>query len=719
MRLTLRVKLALISLLLLTIPFAGIRVSEFIKKEQLKVREDTLLFSAKAVSSALSGRPSLFDKELFHSGTIHSDLYLHSLTNHIRLNGKVDDWESQLKEAQTFGEEHVVFQETAYSPESLSFKHISGVRGKFLYTLFLVTDDTVVYRSPQSLSLDRSDYLQIDIEDSNSITTKYLLTASKPGWVNGFALPGQGNKNSQPVSEPRIQGVWSDTPEGYLIELRFPMTMVGTKLAFAIGDIDDPASRNKKYVISTTTVGDEHNLGSLVTASTEIQDILESLDRPHSRIHIVDKDRRLRASHGTLSQPGSDLTEDNSLLSKISRISFRLFSPMYRFFMTPFATDVTPVTVRKLATLELVGIGDALAGTPTVTNYRIEKDIEQGIEIMAAIAPLYNGDDVVGAVVVEQTTNSILALQNRIIEEFITLTILLFFIAGFSIILFAFRLSSRIRRLGKQAAKAIDTSGQIFTTIPDSQAKDEIGDLSRTLSSMLGQVKIQTEFREKMADNLEHEMRTPLAGISASLKNLAKELESPAPHIQEYLDWAVEDVERLEALLRTIRDATNLQQTLAHDEKEEFDITKALEMWLEHSWQPAFPGVTFIYEGPSNPVCFYGDPGRLHQLLDKLVENAVSFHKEGTAIQLGLKHDEGSQVVLSVTNEGPVIPEELRPQIFNSMVSSRKQNDNQPHLGLGLYIAREITSQYGGTILAETCESPPGTRFIVTLMTMI
>ncbi len=92
MRLTLRVKLALISLLLLTIPFAGMRVSENIKQELLTSREDTLLFSARAVSSALSGRSGLFDKELFHSQNINSDLYLHHLKNHIRLNGKAYDF---------------------------------------------------------------------------------------------------------------------------------------------------------------------------------------------------------------------------------------------------------------------------------------------------------------------------------------------------------------------------------------------------------------------------------------------------------------------------------------------------------------------------------------------------------------------------------------------------------------------------------------------------
>lgn len=712
MRLTLRVKLALISLLLLTIPLAGIRVSQFIKQEQLISREDSLLFSAKAVSSALSGRPTLFDKELFHSQTINSDLYLHPLSNHIRLNGKIDDWKSQIGEAQTFGADHIVYAKEDYNTDSLSFKHVAGVRGKFLYTLFLVKDDNIVYRSPNSLSLDKSDYLQIGIEDMEGKEHRYLLTASKPGWVNGFTVladtPGQVSP------ELRIQGMWEETTDGYVLELRLPMELVGPKLAFSIGDVDDPKRRSIKYIISTTTKDNQHDLGSLVTPSTTIENIIKPLSRPHSRIQIVDGNRRLRASHGTLSQPEEVETKDAELLSRISSLSFRIFSPMYQFFMTPFATDVEP-TIKQLATLDLAGVDEALKGTPTVTHYRIEKDKEQGVEVMAAIAPLYKDDLVVGAVVVEQTTNSILALQNKIIEEFITLTILLFFVAGFSIILFAFRLSSRIRRLGKQAAEAIDSSGQLHSTIPKSVASDEIGDLSRTLTSMLGQIKIQTEFREKMADNLEHEIRTPLAGISASLKNLSKELDNPDAHIQEYLDWAVEDVARLEALLSTIRDATNLQQALTHDEKEDFDLNKAIEMWLEHSWQPAFPNVTFTYEGPELTIPFIGDPGRLHQMLDKLVENAVTFHTKDTPILLSLQQQTGSQVVLSVTNEGPTIPDELRPQIFNSMVSSRSQSDNQPHLGLGLYIAREITKQYGGTIQAVSSIAPVGTKFIITL----
>ncbi len=108
MRFTLRIKLALVSLLLLSIPLAGFRISRQIKQDLLSSREEILLFSARAVAAALSGRTGLFDQELFHSRDSGKDLYLHSLDHPIRLNGEIDDWLEQLGEASTFAEEHLL-----------------------------------------------------------------------------------------------------------------------------------------------------------------------------------------------------------------------------------------------------------------------------------------------------------------------------------------------------------------------------------------------------------------------------------------------------------------------------------------------------------------------------------------------------------------------------------------------------------------------------------
>lgn len=191
-----------------------------------------------------------------------------------------------------------------------------------------------------------------------------------------------------------------------------------------------------------------------------------------------------------------------------------------------------------------------------------------------------------------------------------------------------------------------------------------------------------------------------MAGISASLKNINGEIEDPPERIRNYLDWALTDVVRLEQLLGAIRDATSLQEALDRDSHETFNLTQAIQVWMEHSWQSAFPETQFLYHKPDNDLMIHGDPGRIRQLLDKLVENGVSFHEADTPIEIHLYQQE-KELVLKIINQGPVIPEEIRSQIFNSMVSRREKHDSRPHLGLGLYVARTITVHHKGTIAVD------------------
>ncbi len=713
MRISLRVKLALASLLLLFIPITGFRFSDLIKQDLLQSRKETMLFSARAVASALSGRPGLFDRELFHSLNANRDLYLYQLSNPMRINGKTDDWQPQLAEAAEFGKDQVLFSSVPYSYDSLHYRHLTGVRGGYLYAVFLVTDDKVVYRQADSPHLELSDHLQIGIEDRQGKLRHYILTAIKPGWVNAYLIPE--DREDQPIwMETKIQGMWVESPGGYTIELRMPREMVGRKLAFAIADVDDPVTGKIKALVGTAATEDREELGWLLSPSGAIEDILKSLDRPHSRVLIVDSNRRVRASFGSLTDEKTLADTDPSLLATISSYTYRLLTPLYRFFIQSFATEFSQPAAQP-STLDIKGIKEALHGMSTVTSYAIN---DGQVEIMAAITPLRENDSIIGAVVVEQTTNSILALQNKMIEESLTLTILVFSFGGIGLIFFASRLSSRIRRLGSQAASAISDSGRIRETIVPIMSHDEVGDLSRTLITMLNQLKIQTEYREKMADNLEHEMRTPLAGISASLKNMARDMVDPPEHISEYLNWALEDVARLEALLTSVRDATNLQEALGRDFKEEFRLDTAIDMWLTHSWRQAFAEVDFVFHKSAAPVTLHGDPARIRQMLDKLVDNAVSFHRPASPIEIALAENNGT-ITLSVANQGPAIPPELQNQIFNSMVSYRQHQGQQkgsgPHLGLGLYIVRTIVEHHRGTVSVASTMDGTGTIFTLTL----
>ena len=699
MRISLRLKLTLISLLLFLIPLIGFRFSAMLKADLLASRKDALMFTAKAVATSLGNRPDLFARELFHSKDQHRDLYLFQLSNSIRLNGKADDWQPELSHSEQFGAEHLLSSRGKYDPSSLRFNHLLGQRGKYLYGLFRVEDDTIVYRNKNSLYPSKADHIQIGIQDSSGAISRYILATDKPGWVNGFLMNPNPEQRIPKANEPRIQGVWSETETGYIVEMRMPLTMVGKRLSFAVADVDDDSSRVIENLIGTANPGQKGELGWLLAPSRQIESLLAKLDLPHSRIRVVDDNRRVRARYGKLQ-------EEN----RAESFSHRLLAPVYQLFTEAFTDDFKDANQAK--TLNIKGIEEGLQGHANISHYQLAG---VNVEVMAAITPLLNEGKVVGAVVVEQTTNSILALKNRIIEESITFTILSFVVIGLGLLLFASRISSRIRRLRNQAGSAIRKDGRIVPTIKGINAKDEIGDLSRTLSSMLKQLQEQNEYRETMADNLEHEMRTPLAGVSASLKNMQQELQAAPEHVQKYMLWAIADVQRMELLLTTIRDATNLEQALKHDYMEKFDLAKGLDLWLELGWQTQYPDVRFVLQLPDEEAIIEGDPDRLRQMIEKIIDNAVSFHYPDTPITLSLEKRDG-HLRLSITNFGPEIETKHQGQIFNSMVSLRSKKKSSPHLGLGLYVVRTITHHHSGTVQVENLKGEQsGVRFIITL----
>ena len=100
------------------------------------------------------------------------------------------------------------------------------------------------------------------------------------------------------------------------------------------------------------------------------------------------------------------------------------------------------------------------------------------------------------------------------------------------------------------------------------------------------------------------------------------------------------------------------------------------------------------------------------QLLDKLVANAVDFSSPGQAVRISLSVENGV-AELGVENQGPPLPEEMRGKLFESMVSvrgerAREGQSGEPHLGLGLYVARLIAEFHGGTIAARNLASGGG-----------
>jgi K+-sensing histidine kinase KdpD len=129
------------------------------------------------------------------------------------------------------------------------------------------------------------------------------------------------------------------------------------------------------------------------------------------------------------------------------------------------------------------------------------------------------------------------------------------------------------------------------------------------------------------------------------------------------------------------------------------------------AYRDAYPERFFQFDCELKTAAMTGAPELLIQMLDKLIDNAVGFsaHGDTITIALGEKHE---RYTLSVSNPGPPLPEQMRTQLFDSMVSVRQGGEDK-HLGLGLYVAKLIAEGHDGSIAASN--DADGVTFTVSL----
>src|SRR3954465_15413419 len=109
-----------------------------------------------------------------------------------------------------------------------------------------------------------------------------------------------------------------------------------------------------------------------------------------------------------------------------------------------------------------------------------------------------------------------------------------------------------------------------------------------------------------------------------------------------------------------------------------------------------------------------GAPDLFAQMLDKLAANAVDF-ATADPVNVSLERS-GDTATLRVSNTGPLLPAEMKERLFESMVSVRSERaSHEPHLGLGLYIVRQIAEFHGGKAAATDRPDGSGVIFEVRL----
>jgi len=426
-------------------------------------------------------------------------------------------------------------------------------------------------------------------------------------------------------------------------------------------------------------------------ADDEIAAILKGLERASSRIWVVSRDYRILALAGSLKRA------DAPPASAAQRVLGWMLAPPTEDFDDAIAEDA--VAAGREVTAALQG-----AASTRTRNTRDGRAV-----VVSTAQPIWVGNEVQGAVVVEETTNRIASLRSLALGRLLVVTLAAFALVAAPLLWFATRISNRIRRLSDEAEAAIDGRGRVTRLTTASEAGDEIGDLSRSFSTVLGRLARYNAYLEALAGRLSHELRTPVAVVRSSLENLHG-ARTPEETLR-YVARAEEGLERLGTILSRMTEASRLEQGLSTAERERFDAGAVVRGCVE-GYRLAYADRRFEFSVPPEPVLARGAADLFAQMLDKLVENAADFAPTGTAIRVSL----GNDAVLRVENDGPPLPDGIHDSLGGSMVSLRGERAGAaPHLGLGLYIARLIAEYHGGWLRAGNLPGDAGAVFEIVL----
>jgi two-component system, OmpR family, sensor kinase len=262
--------------------------------------------------------------------------------------------------------------------------------------------------------------------------------------------------------------------------------------------------------------------------------------------------------------------------------------------------------------------------------------------------------------------------------------------------------------------------------VPDADPRTEVGQVGAAFNRMLGHVESALARREasesrlrSFAADASHELRTPLAAIRGYAE-LARRHPGPLP---DDIAHALGRVESESARMSELVDELLLLARLDAGRplaSEPVDMTR-LVLDVTSDARVAAAGHRWQLELPEEPVLVRGDELRLHQVLGNLLSNAARHTPAGTNVTVALRSQPPApgqgghgSVVVNVTDNGPGIPQELQPDVFERFVrgdSSRSHTAGGS--GLGLAIVHAVTVAHGGR--ADATSRPGETRFTISL----
>lgn len=236
-------------------------------------------------------------------------------------------------------------------------------------------------------------------------------------------------------------------------------------------------------------------------------------------------------------------------------------------------------------------------------------------------------------------------------------------------------------------------------------------------AQLYGQAQEAVRARDEFLSIASHELRTPVAGISAASQLLRRRRDRgqlDEGRLEQVLATVERSASHLARLTEDLLDVSRLQQGLLPLRLQEVNVAELLRV-VATEQQVSRPVPAIELDITCASCVVDADPDRLEQVIANLLDNAAKYSPGGEPVHVTLERtDDG--VRLQVCDSGIGLPAEAIQRIFEPFGrAANAQRQNIPGLGLGLYIGRRIARQHGGDLWAHSEGEGHGTVFTLVL----
>ncbi len=236
-----------------------------------------------------------------------------------------------------------------------------------------------------------------------------------------------------------------------------------------------------------------------------------------------------------------------------------------------------------------------------------------------------------------------------------------------------------------------------YSQVVDASSADEVGELARSFNTMAAGLAAMDSQRREMIANVSHELRTPITAMRGSIENL---IDGVTPASPETLATVLRQLQRLELLVEQLLDLSRLEAGVSPMRVEQVDLMEVVAEAADEAGARN-PTPVIKIDGPAE-LTLNADPGRLHQVLLNLLDNAIRFGPVNHPIEIHVGADD-KWANVEVTDRGPGIPAGEVQRIFERF--HRSGDARGDGFGLGLAIAREVVEQHNGRISARNLDT--------------